>query len=92
MLIVKINTFPVYPGVAHANPGDIVGWRAVRVNELSLYRVNDSGTFAKSLFSITKPNQQSDFKRGPVGIIGQNKSKNWILEIEEIPEEKNERR
>lgn len=88
MLTVIRNTFPFYPGVAHANPGDIVEWRADGINRLSLYRVEDSGTFAKSLYSITRPNQNSDFRVGPVGIIAQNKSKKWVLEIEEIPEKK----
>jgi len=89
MLRVKRNTFPEYPGVAYAHPGDLVEWRAAGINRLELCRANDTSNFPKVLWSITRPNQQEDFKSGPIGVIAQNKGKGWVLELEEVQEVEN---
>ena len=86
MLIVKRNTFPRYPNVAHAEVGDIVEWRGDGANKSGLYRTSDNGTFAKCLWSRTRQSRFHEFKQPPVGIICQNKSKGYILELEEIQE------
>jgi hypothetical protein len=84
MLRVVKNTFPEYNGIAHANPGDIVEWRAKSSNESGLYRVKDTGTFAKCLWTRTRSNRMVKFKQPPVGVIFENKTKGWQLIIEKI--------
>ncbi|NIM14410.1 MAG: hypothetical protein GTO45_20445 [Candidatus Aminicenantes bacterium] len=78
---VVINTFPSYPGVAHAEPGDIVYWWQANINQMALVRESDD----KVVFS--PPRRQNSYKPFSfpfVGVISENKSKGWKLEIEEI--------
>ena len=79
MKIIK-NTYPVHPGIAHAELGDIVHWECGRA-EMRLIRESDGAT----LFCTAILNRDGLKANGepPVlmGIIGQVKSKGWILEI-----------
>lgn len=74
--IVKVNTFPEYPGVPHAKPGDTVEWKPRDKRSASLIRVKDS----KSVFCVKV--DSGNFKE--FGVISQNKSKGQIFIIEPI--------
>lgn len=76
--IVKENTFPEYPGVPHAKPGDIVEWKPWDKRNASLIRVEDS----KSVFCVRV--DSGNFRK--TGIIAENKSKGQRFIIEPIQE------
>ena len=70
------NTYPIWPNVAHAEPGDEVEWQ-VGGREMYLERASDG----KTIFSRTcLPKDIIDY-RPRVGIIAQVKSKGWVLEV-----------
>jgi len=72
------NTYPVWPNVAHGNPGDVVHWERYR-GAMNLVRDSDGKTvYSRDLLS---PGQH-DGDRPVVGIIAQVKSKAWTLEVE----------
>jgi len=77
MLVVK-NTYPTWPNVAHAEPGDIVEWKSERSNKFSLIRQSDGA----SVFSRDAYPHHTLDDRPVVGVIAQVKSKGWVFEIE----------
>ena len=70
------NTYPVYPGVTHGEPGDVVEWGSGR-GKFHLERESDG----KSIFSRDCLPRDVDDNRPMVGIIAQVKSRGWVLEI-----------
>jgi hypothetical protein len=79
MKVIK-NTYPIWPNVAHAEPGDIAKWDHHR-GKFSLIRESDG----KTLFSVDVDGNGNKSNGQPptaCGIISQVKSKGWILEIE----------
>ena len=70
------NTYPVWAGVAHAEPGDVVDWKDGR-REMHLERESDG----RSIFSRDHLPKNVDDMRPMVGIIAQVKNKGWVLEV-----------
>jgi len=77
MLRITKNTFPVYPGVAHGEPGDLVQWEQVRANDRGLVRKKDG----RSVWGQSRKSQHVDFPPG-VGVIAENKKRGWIMILE----------
>lgn len=71
------NTYPVWPGVTHGEPGDVVNWKPVR-GKMHLERESDN----RSIFSRDCLPKDVDDMRPMIGIISQVKSKGWVLEVD----------
>jgi hypothetical protein len=81
-MIVVRNTYPLVPGVAHANKGDVCQWELLR-GHYRLVRTTDQ----KSVYTSQPVGADGclySTKKSPclVGVIAQIKNKGWILEIE----------
>lgn len=75
------NTYPVYSGGTHAEPGDKVCWKHYKTMEL----IRRSGE--KTIFSTATVDKNGFLRsngKQPVltGVIAQIKSKGWILEVD----------
>jgi uncharacterized protein YijF (DUF1287 family) len=85
MIKIIKNTYPEVKNVAHGKPGDICEWQLIR-GSYHLVRTSDN----KSLFSTPLVNKDGVLSSGKrpvlVGIVGQVKSKGWVLELRELGE------
>lgn len=84
---IKRNTFPIYKNVSHGYPGDEVKWSLER-GAYILTRISDG----KSVFTSPPVNKEGKLNSNGktfnvLGIIAQNKSKNWIFELDHNIEE-----
>ena len=74
------NTYPKYPKAPHADPGDICHWEYAK-GVYRLIRESDG----KSVFASAPVNKggllQNGDKPNLVGVVGQVKSKGWVLEV-----------
>lgn len=83
MIKIIRNTYPKYPNVAHAEPGDLCKWELVS-GSYRLTRISDHET----LFSTSTINQTTGLLSSGkpprlIGVIAQVKSKGWVMEVEE---------
>ena len=72
------NTYPKYPNIAHAEPGDIVDWNAWGSKRL-LVRKSDG----KTVFSRDCLPKHVDDTRPVIGVIAAVQSRGWFLELAE---------
>ena len=70
------NTYPTWPNVAHAEPGDEVEWAAT-ARQMTLVRKADG----KTVYSRDNYPRDQEDPRPMIGIIASVKSKSWFLEI-----------
>ncbi len=79
------NTYPKYPNIPHAEPGDVVHWEHGK--SFNLVRDSDGET----VFSTAPVDRNGRLRSNmqhpvSIGIIAQVKSRGWILRIgEESP-------
>jgi len=75
------NTYPVSPGVPHAEIGDVVHWESIR-NSMNLVRDLDNQTVF-TIGPIRSDGALYSTKKAPVliGIIAQIKSRGFVLEV-----------
>ena len=82
MIKIIKNTYPVFNGIAHAEPGDICQWQHAS-GHYTLIRLIDG----KTVFSIGPVNSAGVLNSGKrpnlFGIIGEVKSKGHIFEAEQ---------
>ncbi len=80
-LIVIQNTYPKYPNTPHAEEGDIVHWE-YSSKGVGLVRDSDKARLFRTAPVDRNGNLRSNGRPPALtGIIGQVKSKGWILEI-----------
>ncbi len=80
-MIVLRNTYPKHPNTPHAEEGDIVHWE-YSPKGVGLVRDPDGARLFRTAPVDRNGNLQSNGKPPVlIGIIGQVKSKGWILEI-----------